>query len=100
MVFQRYQSRVLEELGVEIHTDSPVDADVVAAEHPDVLVLATGSVPFVPPIPGIDGPTTVDALEVLLERHEIPADHKVVIIGGSATGVETAEFLMDAVASV
>lgn len=100
MVFQRYQSRVLEELGVDIHTGSPVDGEVVAAEHPDVLVLATGSVPFVPPIPGIDGPTTVDALEVLMERHEIPADHRVVIIGGSATGVETAEFLMDAVASV
>ena len=65
-----------------------------------MLVLATGSVPFVPPIPGIDGPGIVDALEVLMERHAIPPDHKVVIIGGSATGVETAEFLMDSAASV
>ena len=100
LTFQKYQSRVLAELGVEIHTSSPVDAVVVSAEHPDVLVLATGSTPFVPPIPGIDGPTTVDAQEVLLERHHVPADHKVVVIGGSATGVETAEYLMGSVAEV
>ncbi len=100
LTFQKYQSRVLEELGVDIHTGSSVDADTISRVGPDVLVLATGSTPFVPPIPGIDGPTTIDAQEVLLERHTIPADHQVVVIGGSATGVETAEYLMDRVASV
>jgi pyruvate/2-oxoglutarate dehydrogenase complex dihydrolipoamide dehydrogenase (E3) component len=48
---------------------------------------------MIPPIPGIDAPHVVDAQEILLGRVAIGADERVAIIGGSATGCETAEFL-------
>jgi pyruvate/2-oxoglutarate dehydrogenase complex dihydrolipoamide dehydrogenase (E3) component len=99
-LYRNYQRRVLADLGVDVHTGVAVDGATVAAEEPDVLIVATGSSPFVPPIPGIDGPTVVDAQRVLLARHDVPADHHVVVIGGSATGMETAEFLMEDVRSV
>ncbi|GIU93445.1 MAG: NADH oxidase [Acidimicrobiia bacterium] len=98
--FRAYQARVLRQLGVDIHTGVEVDAGVVVREGPDVVVVATGAEPLIPPIPGIQAPHVVDAQQVLLGRVQVPSDHQVVIIGGSATGMETAEYLMGKVASV
>ncbi|MCD6319271.1 MAG: FAD-dependent oxidoreductase [Candidatus Desulfofervidaceae bacterium] len=66
----------------------------------DKLVLATGSIPFIPPIPGInaqgvfsivnlhDAQTVLD----LIKRGEV---ERAVIIGGGAIGIEMAEALTD-----
>ena len=43
LTFRDYQARILEELGVEIHTGAEVGDATVAAEAPDVVVLATGA---------------------------------------------------------
>ena len=40
-----WQADELDRLGVKVRVNTPVDPDVVAAERPDVLVLATGSEP-------------------------------------------------------
>jgi 2,4-dienoyl-CoA reductase-like NADH-dependent reductase (Old Yellow Enzyme family)/thioredoxin reductase len=92
--FRDYQARVLEELGVEIHTDTDVTAAVVSDEDPDVVVVATGAEPHIPPIPGIHAPNVIDAQDILLGRVTVQSQDRVVIVGGSATGCETAEFLM------
>jgi 2,4-dienoyl-CoA reductase (NADPH2) len=91
--FRAYQARVLDELGVEIHTGVEVSAEDVQSHVPDVVVLATGADPMIPPIPGISGPGVIDAQEVLLGRASIEPGERVAVIGGSATGCETAEFL-------
>ena len=98
--FRDYQARVLRELGVRVHVGEEVGAEQVRGEDPEVLIVAAGAAPLVPPIPGIDAPHVLDAQEILLGRVTIASDERVVIIGGSATGCETAEFLCRDVAAL
>jgi NADPH-dependent 2,4-dienoyl-CoA reductase/sulfur reductase-like enzyme len=93
--YRDYQVRKLDELGVDVHTGVDVTADVVEREDPDVVVLATGAEPLFPPIPGIDGPTVVDAQDILYRRVPFAAGDHIAIVGGSATGCETAELLVE-----
>jgi 2,4-dienoyl-CoA reductase-like NADH-dependent reductase (Old Yellow Enzyme family)/thioredoxin reductase len=98
--FRDYQRRVLAELGVEIHLGRSVTPTEVEAEAPEVILIATGADPLVPPIPGIDGATVFDAQAFLREEIPVAAGDRVVVVGGSATGCEAAELLVDAGAAV
>jgi 2,4-dienoyl-CoA reductase-like NADH-dependent reductase (Old Yellow Enzyme family)/thioredoxin reductase len=93
--FLEHDSRELIEGGVEVHLGAEVDGDVVEREDPDVVVLACGADPLIPPIPGIDGDVVVDAQDLLYDRVAVPEGARVVIVGGSATGCETAELLVE-----
>jgi len=53
----------------------------------DALILATGSIPARPPIPGLDGDRVVNS-DSLLEWPEVPGS--IAIIGGGAIGLEFA----------
>ncbi|TCK22435.1 FAD-dependent oxidoreductase [Pseudonocardia endophytica] len=93
--YRAHQRRVLDELGVTVTVGVDVTPAVVASEGPDVLLLATGASPLVPPIPGIDAPHVHDAQRLLRGQITVPDGARVVVIGGSATGCETAELLAD-----
>lgn len=98
-----------DELGVEVHlnawvTDIQRDDRYVELEDGrqfsyDKLVLATGSYPFVPPIPGNDQPhclvyRTIDDLAAI---EASAADAKTgVVIGGGLLGLEAANALQQA----
>ena len=65
----------------------------------DALVLATGSAPFVPPVPGIATPgvhvyRTIEDLDAILDQ----LDHarRAVVIGGGLLGLEAARAVLDA----
>jgi 2,4-dienoyl-CoA reductase (NADPH2) len=94
LLFRDYEERTLRELGVEIHTGVEVTPELVEGESPDAVIVATGAGPLLPPIGGLDRPEVVDAQEILLGRLRVEAGERVAIIGGSATGCETAEFLV------
>ena len=98
--FRDYQARILRELGVEVHTGVEVDADAIHEAAPDVVIVATGADPLVPPIPGISGPNVIDAQEILHDRVTVAPGERYAVIGGSATGCETAEWLVAAGAEV
>jgi dihydrolipoamide dehydrogenase len=53
------------------------------------VIIATGSSPIIPPIPGADGPKVVTSTE-LLQIRELP--RRLVIIGGGYIGMEFASF--------
>ena len=91
--FRDHQSNRLAELGVEIHLNSEVTPEVVTAEAPDVVIVAIGAEPIIPPIPGIGAEIVHDAQQLLRGDVSVAPGERVVVIGGSATGCETAEHL-------
>jgi 2-enoate reductase len=57
------------------------------AENPDVIVVASGSSPARPPIPGIDNPKVVNVLDVDSGRKKLSG--KVLVCGGGVSGCES-----------
>ena len=74
----RYYAHQMKVLCVTVHLDTEVTAPMVAAENPDAVVVATGSVPFTPEIPGLDADNVFDVRRVL--TGDVQAGHRVVII--------------------
>ena len=81
----------LDRLGVDVQLGSEVVADVVAQEHPDVVVYAAGAKHVRPRIPGIDGANVVEACDVL--TGQVTTGARVVVAGGGMIGSETALYL-------
>lgn len=82
----------LQDLGVPVKMETPVTEELLAAEKPDAVILATGAKPLMPPIPGLDGTNVVTAEDVLLGNADVNFG-PVVICGGGEVGGETAHFL-------
>ncbi len=74
--------------GVDIRLNTTVDAAYVEKERPDVVILAVGSEPIIPPIPGIDGDNVVVVNEYYQKKGKV--GKKVVVLGGGLAGCETA----------
>lgn len=87
----RFQKRQIERFGVTCHLNTEVTRDTIEAEAPDVVILATGSVPAYPPVDGVDEAGVVSVNEVM--GAEQGAQQKSVIIGGGPTGCEVAYHL-------
>ncbi|MDR0851301.1 MAG: FAD-dependent oxidoreductase [Clostridiales Family XIII bacterium] len=77
--------------GVEIRLNTEVTPEYAAQEVPDVLLVAVGATPIVPPLPGIDGDNVIIGND--LPDHEQEVGQKVVILGGGLVGAETAVHL-------
>jgi NADPH-dependent 2,4-dienoyl-CoA reductase/sulfur reductase-like enzyme len=91
MALTRYMSRGLDKAGVNVFLGKEVNPNMVQEDKPDAVVVATGAVPRIPEIPGIHSKNVVSAWDVLSRKVEVGRD--VVIIGGQATGLETAVHL-------
>ncbi|NIK56765.1 NADPH-dependent 2,4-dienoyl-CoA reductase [Kribbella shirazensis] len=85
----RYYRRRLELTGVKLHLGRRADAADLAGF--DEIVLATGVVPRVPAIPGIDHPKVLSYVEVVRGRR--PVGETVAVIGAGGIGVDVSEFL-------
>jgi 2,4-dienoyl-CoA reductase-like NADH-dependent reductase (Old Yellow Enzyme family)/thioredoxin reductase len=79
--------------GIKIQIGVEVTADLVEKEKPDAVVIATGGIPFLPEISGMDMSRIVTAGDVLLGK--VKTGKKVLVIGGGLVGCETAHHLMD-----
>lgn len=74
--------------GVEIRLNTEVTPEYAEAEDADVLIVAVGAQPIIPPIPGIDGKSVVVAND--LSEPETKIGQRVVILGGGLVGCEAA----------
>jgi 2,4-dienoyl-CoA reductase (NADPH2) len=85
----RYYQRRLEVTGVKLHLGTRVSATDLTGF--DEIVLATGVVPRVPSLPGIDHPKVLSYVDVV--RHGKPVGGRVAVIGAGGIGVDVSEFL-------
>jgi 2,4-dienoyl-CoA reductase-like NADH-dependent reductase (Old Yellow Enzyme family)/thioredoxin reductase len=92
--FRDYEANQLRKLKVTLKLGSEVTADLIDREEPDAVILATGSSPIIPGIPGSDNARVLTAMDILEGKKKLK-DQKVVIVGGSMVGAETAEFLAE-----
>ena len=77
--------------GVHFKLNTEATAELILAENPDVVILATGGEPLVPDIKGISSQRVVTAVDVLQENVQVGP--RVLIIGGGMVGCETADYL-------
>jgi 2-enoate reductase len=75
---------------VEIRLGSELTPEVVRELSPDVVIVATGSAPLLPDIPGTERDNVATAQDVL-SGAQVGAT--VVVIGGGLVGCETADYL-------
>jgi len=81
----------IKKLGVEVILGKTVTADDVERLNPDAVVIATGGIPIIPSIPGVELGNVITAQEVLKGYGNIGS--RVLIIGAGGLGLETTEFL-------
>lgn len=74
--------------GVEIRLNTEVTAEYAEQENADALIIAVGSQPIVPPIPGLDGENVVIVNDYYKQKEKVT--DKVVVFGGGLAGCECA----------
>lgn len=88
-----YQNE-LKALPVEVHTGENVTAGQLRNMDADVIILAAGSVPVMPKVPGIDDKKVIGCMEAF--AHPEKVGQKVMVIGGGLVGCEMAlEYAQD-----
>lgn len=83
--------KLAEDAGAEIRCETAVTRELVEQEAPDVLIIAAGSVPFVPPIPGIDRENVMLVTDYYKKQDQV--GNRAVILGGGMAGCELAVHL-------
>jgi 2,4-dienoyl-CoA reductase-like NADH-dependent reductase (Old Yellow Enzyme family)/thioredoxin reductase len=86
--FIAVKALLMEKAGVDVRMNTEVTPDLVKGIKPDVLIIAVGAEPIIPPIPGINNSNVLTAND-LPEKYD-QVGHKVVILGGGLVGCETA----------
>jgi 2-enoate reductase len=88
----RYLSTQVRKLGVDVKLGKEdTGHEAIQRLKPDVVFIATGSIPIIPEIPGVKKEHVMTANDLLLGKKE--TGETVVIIGGGIIGCETALFL-------
>ena len=88
-----YYQRELQKLGIEIRLNVKLDKTLIEQINPDVAVLATGSLPKIPPMAGLfKTKMAVQTANEVLEKTTVVGD-RVIILGGDQIGLMTADYL-------
>lgn len=74
--------------GVEIRLNTEVTKEYAEKERADALIIAVGSEPLVPPIPGLSGENVIVVNDYYKEKEKVADD--VVVFGGGLAGCECA----------
>jgi mycofactocin system FadH/OYE family oxidoreductase 2 len=93
----RNLQREIHEAGVEVHTGVEVTAKMVEHEQPDAVIIATGSRPVLPPLPGADSPFVATVWQVIQGEKMAEPGQYVIIYDqiGFHQATSTAELLAE-----
>lgn len=90
--FKDFQIRqVQKDPSIEIRLNTPATPELIAAENLDGVIVAIGSKPITPQIPGINANRVIQAVDIF-GREDTLGD-RIIIIGGGSVGCETAIYL-------
>lgn len=84
--YGQWMIRTTMKSGADIRLNTTATKEMILAEKPDEVIIATGSTYFVPPIKGIDGDNVVSLSDA--ENRRVPIGQKVVICGAGLSGIE------------
>ena len=89
-----FGEKQLPKLGVDVRLGVDADAETVLAEAPDAVIVATGSTPYLPEIPGAGGKNVLSVSDVLTGAE---TGDRVVVVDtqGTPPGGLVADFLAD-----
>jgi len=93
-----WYERQLNELGVQVRLNVTVDESLLDEIKPDVLIVATGSLPEVP-LGFVEGLGNIKDIELmtadeLLEEQKLTGD-SVLVVGGDQIGLQVADYLSE-----
>jgi 2,4-dienoyl-CoA reductase-like NADH-dependent reductase (Old Yellow Enzyme family)/thioredoxin reductase len=81
----------MKKLGIDVKLNEEATISTVKKLNPDVVIVATGAIPLIPDILGINSKNVVLANDVILGLKKVGTN--VIVIGGSYVGCETAWLL-------
>ena len=107
----RYYKTQIAKLGVKVKLGTEVNPSLIEQIKPDVVIIATGGIPTVPEIPGVNGRNVLSVPDLhrrvkgylnffgprvlrSLTRFYLPIGKKVIVVGGALQGGEVTEFLV------
>ena len=90
-LLRNYYQTQIEKLRVIVKLGKEATPELIKEEKADVVIVATGSTPIIPGIPGIEKDKVVTAVDLLLGRKD--AGEKNIVVGGGLVGCETAVYL-------
>ena len=88
-----YLKKAIQKAGVDVKLNIEATVENIRIMKPDVVILATGSEPVMPNIPGIKNSNVSTAVAVL--EGKVNTGHKVVVAGGGEVGCEVAVYLAE-----
>jgi len=88
----RYHRTMLEHHGVDVRLGTRATVDMLASGGFDDVILASGALPRMPTIAGIDHAKVLSYVDVL--AHEVEVGERVAIIGAGGIGFDVALYLL------
>ena len=89
----RYFDNLIKEVGVHLHLNSEQDAESIAEQNFDEVIVATGIKPRELTIEGIDHQKVMTYLDVLRDHKSV--GEKVAVIGAGGIGFDVSEYLVE-----
>lgn len=91
--FLDYLTTEIEKAGIKVKFGQPATHKTVVQGNPETVIIATGAIPLVTGLPGIEKQLVCSAWDILSKKRKIR--NKVVLIaGGGTVGCETALYLI------
>lgn len=91
--FKEQMIRDINKAGVETMLCHEVSVELIREVNPNVVIVATGALPRIPDVPGVQSKNVVQAVDVLSGK--VSVGQRVVVVGGRYVGMDTALMLAE-----